>query len=200
LPQEPPPRPRSRRSPSVSLQAASKALRRTRPRLIELAAAADRLRVVKLTATCEFCHAPYEPHPEHGGLPQRYCSPACRSDAKKARQRAQHATNHARPRTPPRQDPRPPSFPPAPPWEQGLCSTVPSYQRTWWTSSDRDEREAAARMCQGCPILEPCRAWSMCLPYSDSSIYAGMSAAERSRRKREALAELTRQALKGMRR
>jgi hypothetical protein len=72
--------------------------------------------------------------------------------------------------------------------------------RAWWTSSDRDEREAAARMCAGCPILEPCRQWSLCLPYSDSSVWAGMSAAERARRKREYLNELARQALKGYRR
>jgi hypothetical protein len=50
------------------------------------------------------------------------------------------------------------------------------------------------------PSWSPAAPWSLCLPYSDSSIYAGTSAAERSRRKREALAELTRQALKGMRR
>jgi hypothetical protein len=74
--------------------------------------------------------------------------------------------------------------------------------RAWWTSADRSEREAAQRMCAGCPVLEPCRAWSVsaALPYSDSSIWAGMSAAERARKRREYLNELARQALKGYRR
>ena len=28
----------------------------------------------------------------------------------------------------------------------------------WWTSDDAEEREAAARQCQGCPVIEACAA------------------------------------------
>jgi hypothetical protein len=87
-------------------------------------------------------------------------------------------------------------LPPAPDWSRGLCTTVKPSQRSWWTSSDRDERQAAARMCAGCPVLEPCRQWSLSLPWSDrDAVYAGMSPAERARRKREYLREIARQAL-----
>jgi hypothetical protein len=185
----------------VSLQAAHKALRRTRPKLADGAAALDRLTVLKHAPLCEFCHQPYAPDPFHGGLPRRYCTPECRADAKKARQRAASAARHASPRTPPRQPPRVLSLPPAPDWSRGLCTTVPSRMRAWWTSADRSEREAAQRMCQGCPVLEDCARWSTAaLPASDSSIWAGMSAAERARQRREYLRALARQALAGYRR
>jgi Transcription factor WhiB len=186
---------------SVSLQAAHKALQRTRPKLTELAAATSRLHVTKHEPACEVCHAPYTPDPSRGGHPQRYCGEDCRAEAKRERERARSAARHASPRQPPRQDPRPPQFPPPPDWSRGLCTTVPQRMRSWWTSADRSEREAAARMCAGCPVLEPCRAWSTAaLPMSDSSVWAGMSAAERARRRREYLRELARQALKGYRR
>jgi hypothetical protein len=90
--------------------------------------------------------------------------------------------------------PKPPDF------SRGLCTTVRPSQRSWWTSSDTSERQAAARMCAGCPVLEACRAWSLALPWSDrDAVYAGMSPGERARRKREALAEFTKQALRGYR-
>jgi hypothetical protein len=67
-------------------------------------------------------------------------------------------------------------------------------------AGDRDEREAARRACASCPVLEPCRAWSVCLPVTDPAIYAGQSQAQRLRRKREALRALAQQALAGYRR
>jgi hypothetical protein len=99
----------------------------------------------------------------------------------------------------PRHAPQIPAFPPAPDWRLGLCTTVPPRMRSWWTSSDRDEREAAARMCQGCPVQPECAGWSLALPVTDPAVYGGMSQAERLRRKRAALRELAREALAGWR-
>jgi hypothetical protein len=89
---------------------------------------------------------------------------------------------------------RPPpviELPPAPDWSKGLCTQVKPSMRSWWTSSDRDEREAAARMCQCCPVLAGCEQWSLALPWSDrDAVYGGMSPAERQRRKRQVRLEM----------
>jgi hypothetical protein len=44
-------------------------------------------------------------------------------------------------------------------------------------------------------VQPECAAWSLALPVTDSAIYAGMSGAERVRRKRAAMRELAVQAL-----
>jgi hypothetical protein len=91
-------------------------------------------------------------------------------------------------------------MPPAPDWERGLCTTVPRHQRMWWTSDDASEREAAARYCQGCPILQACETWSLALPWDDrSAVYAGMIPGQRLRRKREIRDQIMAQALEGIR-
>jgi hypothetical protein len=115
-------------------------------------------------------------------------------------QRAQRYRNG--PRRPGRSGPEPPpprfTLPPPPDWSRGLCTTAPRYQRSWWTSADGTEREAARRLCAGCPVLAECELWSLALPWDDrSAIYAGLTPGERIRRKREVRDELTRQALKG---
>jgi hypothetical protein len=82
-------------------------------------------------------------------------------------------------------------LPPPPDWSRGTCTLVPASQRSWWTSEDRDERQAAARMCAGCEIREQCAEWSMSLPVTDdAAVYAGLLPAERLRRKRELLHEI----------
>jgi hypothetical protein len=87
-------------------------------------------------------------------------------------------------------------LPPAPDFSRGLCTTLPATQRTWWTSSDHSERQAAARMCAGCPILAPCEAWAMALPAADNqAVYAGLLPDERLRRKREVLNAIAAQVL-----
>jgi hypothetical protein len=189
----------------VSLQAAHKALKRTRPRLPELAAVTDALAVsvmprqlpdaaaardqISVQALCARCVQPFT-------LTRRrrtYCTPACADQAAAERGhqpgfRLADSAHHPPPI---------PSYPPPPDFSRGLCTTVPPRMRTWWTSSDRTEREAAARACQGCPVFTPCQTWSLALPVTDSAIYAGMSGAERLKRKREALRELARQAMHG---
>jgi hypothetical protein len=92
------------------------------------------------------------------------------------------------------------SLPPPPDWSRGLCTTLPRHQRSWWTSDDLTERQAAARYCQDCPVLGPCEAWCLALPWSDrSAVYAGMLPGARQKRKREIRAEITRQVLQGVR-
>jgi hypothetical protein len=115
---------------------------------------------------------------------------------------APQRVSQTRPGRPPAQAARPPSIPelPAPPdWSRGMCTTVPPSQRAWWTSADLSEREAAQRMCAACPVLAECERWSMCLPLTDASIYAGLSQNERRRRRRAMLDELARQATEGLR-
>ena len=98
-------------------------------------------------------------------------------------------------RGPPGQPPgpvrKPPQIPdlPAPPdWSEGRCAHVPASQAGWWTSSDPVLREAAAHICETCPILAECAAWSLALPVTDPAVYGAMTQAERLRRKHEARA------------
>jgi hypothetical protein len=177
----------------VSLSAAYRALAIT-PQLADVAAAVDSIQVLRvIPRSCAFCR---EPFPWISGMP--YCSTAC-SKAAEARRlhHAQLDRSQDRPRQPPevsahpekriRELPRPPD------WSQGLCTTVPSRMRAWWTSEIRTEREAAALMCQGCPVLAECGQWSLSLPLDDGTVYAGMSAAERRRRVRALRDEIIRQ-------
>jgi hypothetical protein len=71
-------------------------------------------------------------------------------------------------------------LPPAPDLSRGLCQPPAPL---WWTSGARAEREAAARICQSCPVLVPCGQWALSLPDADPGVYAGMTQAGRRRRR-----------------
>lgn len=54
--------------------------------------------------------------------------------------------------------------------------TVPCVQPArghWWLSRDSEEREAAARLCGGCPALHACRAYITNHP-EPAGIWAGV--------------------------
>ena len=176
----------------VSPQAAHRMLK-TAPRMGDVAAAADSLSVLKvIPLPCAHCRRPFTPD-----SPSRvYCRPACQQAAAARREhQAQLDRGHDRAPAADPQHPPPaiPQLPPAPDFSKGLCTTTPPAQRAWWTSEIRDEREAAARMCQGCPVRPDCTQWSLALPLSDPAIYGGMSQRERTRRRREWLAAVTAQ-------
>jgi hypothetical protein len=180
----------------VSVQMAWKALQaaRTAPSLTDAACAADRLVIVRQQARlCAQCGQPFTPVrlPSAGGTRQVYCTRDCARLAHIERQRsARPGKTDAAARTP-----RIRPLPPAPDWARGLCTTVPSWQRAWWTSEDRDERQAAARMCRDCPVLAECQSWSLSLPLHDDAIYAGLAARDRRELRRRHLAEIAAQVL-----
>ncbi len=63
---------------------------------------------------------------------------------------------------------------------QGACAGHPSPG--WWTSDDRDEREAAKQVCAGCHVAQQCLSWALkAVPISDTSIYAGTTSSQRRR-------------------
>jgi WhiB family redox-sensing transcriptional regulator len=70
--------------------------------------------------------------------------------------------------------------------ELGLCSSSPY---PLWTSSGREQREAARRICGGCGVRAECLAYALTLPASDLSIWAATSAAERVKIRRDLRAE-----------
>jgi hypothetical protein len=73
--------------------------------------------------------------------------------------------------------------------------------RSYWTSESPAEREAAKHACKTrCPVEPECAVWSLALPLNDSAVYAGLSQAERRRRRKAVMDELIRQALAGWRR
>lgn len=122
---------------------------------------------------CEHCGNMFVPtRRQHLSRPQRYCSKTCASAAHTARKRAR--------RPPP--EPRPPKvieLPNPPSWEKGTCTRVPPSQQGWWTSDDPFMREAAAFICETCPVIESCLEWSLALPSRDNTIYAGLGGADR---------------------
>ena len=160
----------------VSLQAAYKALKNRSTGLADLAAAADAISV-QATVPCKRCGTVITFDPRRG--PRRACSNRCSLAIGRELRQQQQATGESPNRWPPVT-----GLPPAPDFSQGLCTTVKPAQRRYWTSSDPGEREAAAHMCAGCPVREPCADWSLALPASDPSVYAGLSQSERVRRRR----------------
>jgi len=190
----------------VSLQAAYKALQRTRPRLADAAAAVDSLSVVRdtpeftdvagsteaisvvVTITCAQCTAAFtvstaDAQRRHN----RFCSDPCRdadsrAQGRQTRPRQADGTRYMH------QVPIP-DFPPPPDWSRGVCAHVPKSQQGWWTSRDPVLREAAANLCETCPILAPCAEFSLAMPVTDSAVWAGQTQAERLRRKRAAAAQ-----------
>lgn len=171
------------RAAGVSVQAAHRMLK-TSPRLADLAAATDQLTVLKVNPLpCAYCRRPFIPaRPDHC-----YCTPECKKAGVARRTSARHRDlgHHLPPSADPGHPaPRIPALPAPPDWSRGLCTTVPARQRTWWSSEIRSEREAAALMCQGCPVLADCTQWSLSLPLSDPAIYGGLSHAERRKARR----------------
>ena len=183
----------------VSMQAAWKAWRKLNPPLADAAGAADALTVAKMprmldelaaaadaisvvaTITCDCGTQFHVSTADAAARRRRFCSDACRDADSRA------LGHKLRPRLAdgPRHAPQIPDFPEPPDFGKGLCTHVPASQARWWTSADPFLREAAARICEVCPILEPCAAWSLCLPVTDNAIWGAMSQAERLRRKRE---------------
>jgi hypothetical protein len=194
---------------SVSVQAASKALARLRPRLADAAAASDSIQVTRMPrqladpaaasdrltvlalVTCD-CGVIFTA-PSRARPPRRFCSRSCADAYEAARSRAPRV----RAPDPAHHPPPIPDYPPPPDWSRATCTT--SGFR-YWTSDDREERAYASVLCQRCPVLDACARWSLCLPVVDTAVYAGMSQAERLRRKRAAMRELAKQAVKGIRR
>jgi Transcription factor WhiB len=156
-------------------------------RLADAAVAVDSLSVLKIIPRpCAHCR---QPHPFADGR-ARYCSPACAAAADRERKsRRQLDLGYQRP---PLADPdHPPpqhwELPKPPDFSRGACTTAKPHMRGWWTSSGREEREAAATLCRSCPVLAECESWSLALPLGDdAAVYAGMTPAQR-RRKRQAL-------------
>lgn len=183
----------------VSMQAAWKAWRKLNPPLTDAAAATDALTVVKMprmlddtaaaadaisvqaTITCDCGTQFHVSTADAAARQRRFCSDACRDADSAARG---HKPRH-RLADPSHPFPQIQSLPRPPDWSRGICAHVPPSQQRWWTSTDPILREAAASLCLGCPILLPCAEFSLALPVTDNAIYAGMSQAERLRRKRE---------------
>ena len=124
------------------------------------------------------------------------CSKSTVVAARRALESAGQAEASARqPRPQPVRPPPIPDIPRQPDLSAGRCAT--SGHADWWTSSDHAEREMARGICRCCPLLAACREWALsALPTADSSVYAGMSGAQRiaeRRRRRQAarLAELS---------
>ena len=169
----------------VSRKMAWRALHDRTPGLADAAAATDALSV-QATVPCAGCGTAITFDPRKG--PRKACSNRCSLASGRALRQQQQASGESPNRWPPVTGlPKPPDF------SKGLCTTVKPAQRGWWTSENRDEREAAAHMCQGCPVREPCTAWSLALPASDPSVYAGLSQAERVKRRRQWLLAIARQ-------
>lgn len=51
----------------------------------------------------------------------------------------------------------------------------------WWTSEDSDERARAARLCQGCPVLQLCGAAAE--EDAEIFVYAGVDHGTKPKRK-----------------
>jgi len=85
-----------------------------------------------------------------------------------------------------------PDLPPAPDFSRGLCSTLPSQTRAWWSSDLPSERKAAALACAGCPVLAPCEAWALSVTgyYTSGVVYGGMTPAQLRRRRRALLEDV----------
>ncbi len=57
-----------------------------------------------------------------------------------------------------------------------------------WTSGDRVGRNAAARICRTCPVLEACREWAVTsLPRSDEGVWGGLLPGQRVKARTERL-------------
>jgi hypothetical protein len=76
------------------------------------------------------------------------------------------------------------------PWpglDGALCMRHP--QPDLWSSHNRRERERAKAICASCPVLAQCLEWSLSLPCTDATIWAGLGWYERNRLQRERQAQ-----------
>jgi len=88
-----------------------------------------------------------------------------------------------------------PSVPdlPLPDFSAGLCSTLPSQSRAWWTSDVRAEQRAAALACAGCPVLAECEAWALSVSEfftGTGTVWAGMTPAQLRRARRKLIEDV----------
>jgi hypothetical protein len=198
----------------VSIQAAWRAIQRTKPALPDAAASTDSIRVQIIYpspgagATAELLR-----DPARSNYLTAQAAGCDEATVRRARARLEAAgtllhvvteqrtpIGHRHHRGPMRHPPPIIDLPKPPDWSAATCQRVPFPVRAYWTSDARDERAYAATLCGRCPVLEACRTWSLALPVVDMAIYAGMSQAERLRRKRAAMRELAKQAMAGIRR
>jgi hypothetical protein len=63
----------------------------------------------------------------------------------------------------------------------GSCVGHRAGPDLWASPSAPAERELAKAVCSGCPVMLPCREWSLGLPQSDRGIYGGWGAPDRER-------------------
>jgi Transcription factor WhiB len=72
---------------------------------------------------------------------------------------------------------------------RGLCATLPSQSRAWWTSDRHDEQWAAQQACQSCPVLDACHDWAVSVGdfYTSGAVWAGLTQAELRRQRRRFL-------------
>jgi hypothetical protein len=155
--------------------------------------------MTEVTGSCARCSRLFTY--ERTGHERRYCSDGCRLAAKIERNRVRYRETHGLPpAAEPPERPRLPPMPPAPDWSRAFCQRAPSHMRPYWTSTIPAEREAASHACRTrCPVQAECELWSLALPLNDSAVYAGLSQAERRRRRLAIRDEITRQALAGWR-
>jgi Transcription factor WhiB len=63
----------------------------------------------------------------------------------------------------------------------GACATG-KYDVNLWSSTSPADRHAAARICRRrCPVIAICASFATSLPTTDTSVWGGMSAAQRRR-------------------
>ena len=86
-----------------------------------------------------------------------------------------------------------PVLPPAPDFTRACARRSTPAAAPGGLREIRSEREAAARMCQGCPVLPDCTQWSLALPLSDPAIYGGHVPQRAHQRRRAWLAAVARQ-------
>ena len=69
--------------------------------------------------------------------------------------------------------------------QQGACVGHPRADA--WTSSDAEDRAFAAHLCRdACPVQQACLTWALtAAPSHDGAIYAGTTATQRTRLRRE---------------
>lgn len=147
---------------------------------------------------CEQCGKRYTFDPHVNGTARRkFCSDDCAATADRERDHRRLAARRLGAAAEPW--PEIPDLPEPPDWKRAYCATSSSWR--FWTSSDPEERQSAKFMClTRCEVLQACESWSTSLTEAavGCAVYAGMSAAERTRRRKARLA-LARRVASGVR-
>ena len=146
----------------------------------DAAGAADELQVTRVTGLASAAAAADEFH-------VRLITESQQSVSRREADRRRAATAASRYPVPWKttgyQEPRIDELPRPPDWAAASCA---GHQHPdWWTSREQPEREAARKVCSGCPVLAGCLAWSLHLPATDTAVYAGLDHLDRRRLKRE---------------